>query len=256
MRILPYRTLENVIEGAVLTFVEITQQKELQSSSRSWRRLLRRPGITQRTWSTRSMSPCLSSNADLKVVSANRSFYEFFHVVPEQTIGRLLYDLGDKEWNIPELRELLEEVLPQETSFEGFEVTHEFQVIGRHTLILNAREVLQKGGKERLILLAMEVSLTSLTRIGVKADRRPSWNKSTPDRESLTLPSDLRKRAENMLRTQPAELDENHALGKQRRLAPRIASASDRTGVAERGIASSAAGAHRRLAKSILTSMI
>ena len=146
MRILPYRTVENVIEGAVLTFFEITRQKELAQEAREF---------AENVVDT-VREPLLVLDADLKVVSASRSFYKFFDVVPELTIGQLLYDLGNKQWNIPALRTLLEEILPRETSLQGFEVTHEFQAIGRHTMLLNARELVQRAGRDRLILLAIE----------------------------------------------------------------------------------------------------
>ncbi len=156
MRILPYRTLENVIEGAVLSFVEITKQKELQEQLQELTRVAQGAQEYAENMVDTVREPLLVLDADLKVVSASRSFYEFFHVVPEETIGRLVYDLGNKQWNIPAMRTLLEEILPQETSLRGFEVTHEFQAIGRHTMLLNAREIPQKAGKERLILLAIE----------------------------------------------------------------------------------------------------
>ena len=75
---------------------------------------------------------------------------------PEETIGRLLYDLGNGQWSIPQLRTLLEEILPQQTVLDGFSVTHDFPTIGRRTLLLNARQVRQASGKDRLILLAIE----------------------------------------------------------------------------------------------------
>jgi two-component system CheB/CheR fusion protein len=156
MRILPYRTLENVIEGAVLSFVEITRQKELQEQLQELTRVAQGAREYAEHMVDTIHEPLLVLNADIKVVAASRSFYEFFQVVPEETIGRLLYDLGNQQWNIPEMRRLLEEILPQETSLRGFEVTHEFQAIGRHTMLLNARQILQKAGKERLILLAIE----------------------------------------------------------------------------------------------------
>jgi two-component system CheB/CheR fusion protein len=156
MRILPYRTLENVIEGAVVSFVEITKQKELQEQLQELARIARKAQDYAENVVDTIHEPLLVLNADLKVVSANSSFYEFFHVAPEEAIGRSLYDLGNNQWNIPELRTLLEEILPQKTSFKGFEVTHDSQAIGRHTMILNARQIPQKTGTDGLILLAIE----------------------------------------------------------------------------------------------------
>jgi two-component system, cell cycle sensor histidine kinase PleC len=89
-------------------------------------------------------------------VSVSRSFYEVFKVKPEETVGQLIYDLGNKQWDIPKLRELLETVLPQTTSFDNYEVEHDFATIGRRIMLLNARQIQRMSGKERIILLAIE----------------------------------------------------------------------------------------------------
>jgi len=78
-------------------------------------------------------------DADLRVISANRSFYQTFKVTPEETLGQLIYELGNRQWDIPRLRDLLEHILPEHTAIEGFEVTHDFPSIGRRAMILNAR---------------------------------------------------------------------------------------------------------------------
>lgn len=100
--------------------------------------------------------PLLVLDRDLRVVTASRSFYEFFKVKPEETVGQFIYDLGDKQWDISKLRELLETILPQQTAFDNYEVEHDFVTIGRRTLLLNARQIEQEVGKERIILLAIE----------------------------------------------------------------------------------------------------
>lgn len=100
--------------------------------------------------------PLLVLDRDLRVVTASRSFYEFFKVKPEETVGQLIYDLGDKQWDISKLRELLEKILPQQTAFDNYEVEHDFVTIGRRTLLLNARQIEREVGKERIILLAIE----------------------------------------------------------------------------------------------------
>ncbi|OHD22386.1 MAG: hypothetical protein A2Y38_22190 [Spirochaetes bacterium GWB1_59_5] len=98
----------------------------------------------------------LSLDQDLRVVTVSRSFYEMFKVKPEETVGQLIYDLGNKQWDIPKLRELLEEILPQQVSFDDYEVEHNFATIGHRTMLLNARQILQAPGKPRIILLAIE----------------------------------------------------------------------------------------------------
>ena len=100
--------------------------------------------------------PLISLDQDLRVVTANRSFYKFFKVKPEETVGKLIYDLGNRQWDIPKLRQLLETILPQKTVFDDYEVEHDFATIGRRVMLLNARQILRGMGKERIILLAIE----------------------------------------------------------------------------------------------------
>ena len=100
--------------------------------------------------------PLISLNQDLRVVTVSRSFYEVFKVKPEETVGQLIYDLGNKQWDIPKLRELLETILPQKTTFDNYEVEHDFATIGRRIMLLNARQIQRGMGKERIILLAIE----------------------------------------------------------------------------------------------------
>jgi len=100
--------------------------------------------------------PLISLDQDLRVVSVSRSFYEVFKVNPEETVGQLIYDLGNKQWDIPRLRELLENILPKKATFDNYEVEHDFSTIGRRTMLLNARQIQRASGKERIILLAIE----------------------------------------------------------------------------------------------------
>ncbi|MBN1662570.1 MAG: PAS domain-containing sensor histidine kinase [Deltaproteobacteria bacterium] len=100
--------------------------------------------------------PLISLNQDLRVVTVSRSFYEFFKVKPEETVGQLIYDLGNKQWNIPKLRELLENILPKKATFDNYEVEHDFATIGRRIMLLNARQIQRASEKERIILLAIE----------------------------------------------------------------------------------------------------
>ncbi len=100
--------------------------------------------------------PLIVLDQDLRVVSVSRSFYEFFKVKPEETMGQLIYDLGNKQWDIPKLRELLETVLPKQTTFDDYEVEHDFATIGRRIMLLNARQIEQARGKEKILLLAFE----------------------------------------------------------------------------------------------------
>ena len=100
--------------------------------------------------------PLITLDQDLRVVTVNRSFYEFFKVTPEETLGQLIYNLGDKQWDIPKLRELLEKILPEKTTFDNYEVEHDFVSIGKRTMLLNARQIKQAMGRELIILLVIE----------------------------------------------------------------------------------------------------
>ena len=100
--------------------------------------------------------PLIVLNQDLRVVTASRSFYEVFKVNPKETVGQLIYDLGNKQWDIPKLRELLETILSQKATFDNYEVEHDFADIGRRIMLLNARQIERASGKERIILLAIE----------------------------------------------------------------------------------------------------
>ena len=100
--------------------------------------------------------PLLVLDADLKIISANRNFYSTFKVIHGETLGCFIYDLGNKQWNIPGLRKLLEEVLPEKQAFDDFEVAHNFQDIGHKIMLLNAREIYRKDIGAKMILLAIE----------------------------------------------------------------------------------------------------
>ena len=100
--------------------------------------------------------PLLALDQDLRVVKANRSFYNFFKVTDSETIGNLIYDLGNNQWDIPKLRELLETILPEKTTFDDYEVEHNFSTIGKRVMLLNARQIKRAFGKEKIILLAIE----------------------------------------------------------------------------------------------------
>lgn len=91
-------------------------------------------------------------DSNLRVISANDVFYHNFHVEPAQTENVLLYDLGNGQWNIPELKKLLEEILPEKKTVKDYSVTHNFETIGEKTILLNGRQI----DSVQLIILAME----------------------------------------------------------------------------------------------------
>src|SRR5476649_1884682 len=99
--------------------------------------------------------PLLILDATLRVRSANRAFYQTFHVAPEETEGSLIYELGNGQWNIPALRTLLEDIIPQKSVFNDYELEHDFPSIGRRVMLLNARE-LRAGDQTETLVLALE----------------------------------------------------------------------------------------------------
>jgi two-component system CheB/CheR fusion protein len=149
VRILPYRTLQNKIDGVVMTFSDITALKAVEAEARAARDYAQSIVDTVR-------EPLLVLNGRFEVVSASKAFYKKFGVTPEATQGKLLYELGDNQWDIPRLRELLETVLPKDTSFENVEIEHDFPGIGHRTMLLNARRISGAEGTTQLILLAIE----------------------------------------------------------------------------------------------------
>ena len=148
-RIQPYRTLDNVIDGVVLTFTDISQRIEDEAAIRNAKALAENIVNTVR-------EPLIVLDGTLQVISASRSFYRIFQTTPENTVGHPLYELGDRQWDIPALRELLETILPRDQSFDGYLVEHDFPAIGHHKMLLNARRIVSNTGDTQLILLAME----------------------------------------------------------------------------------------------------
>ncbi len=100
--------------------------------------------------------PVLVLDKDLRVIAASRSFYSAFKVGPDDTQGRLLYALGDGQWDIPKLRVLLDKIIPERGTMEDYEVEHEFPGLGTRTMLLNARQVFYEGGAGTTILLGIE----------------------------------------------------------------------------------------------------
>jgi PAS domain S-box-containing protein len=100
--------------------------------------------------------PLVVLDSDLKILTANQSFYDTFKEKPEETIGNFIYDLGNRQWDIPELRVLFADILPNDSVFSGYEVDHDFIDIGRKVILLNARQIFRKNIGSHIILLAME----------------------------------------------------------------------------------------------------
>ncbi len=149
LRIMPYRTVDNVIDGAVATFTDITPLKRTEQEYRKAREL------AESTFNT-IMEPLLVLDSGMRVISANRSFCREFKTTERESAGKLLYDLNNGAWNLPSFRELLEEILPEKTTIEGFEMKHDFPGVGKKRMRLNARALMGDDAEHGLILLAFD----------------------------------------------------------------------------------------------------
>ncbi|MFQ5676495.1 MAG: PAS domain-containing protein, partial [bacterium] len=137
------------ITGVVLVFRDQTRERAAQRALDEAHKFAENIIATVR-------EPLLVLDGDLKIITANKAFYRTFKVKKKATEGKLIYDLGNRQWDIPQLRELLEDILPKNTSFENYKVEHDFETIGRRTMLLNARRIKTEAGKDQFILLAIE----------------------------------------------------------------------------------------------------
>jgi two-component system CheB/CheR fusion protein len=138
LRIRPYRTKDNKIDGAVLALLDINELKRNLEQ------------IGEIMW-----EPFVALDSELRVVRANETFYEKFLTVREETEGKFIYDLGNGQWDIPQLRTLLEEILPQSTQIKDFKVEHNFPQLGPRKMLLNARRLNSNESGKEMILLAI-----------------------------------------------------------------------------------------------------
>jgi two-component system CheB/CheR fusion protein len=149
MRILPYRTMENAIDGVVITFVDITGVTLAERVGREAREYFESIFHTVR-------EPLLVLDEHLRLVSANKAFYTLFQWRPRQLEGELIYEIGGGGWDGPELRRQLEQVLPEKKAVEGFRFEADFPKAGHRVLLLNARRLVQRAGTPTMILLALQ----------------------------------------------------------------------------------------------------
>ena len=149
MRTLPYRTVTNTIGGVILTFSDITAIKQAEVILREAHAYFEDIVQTVRT-------PLVVLDREFRVVSANGAFYATFGLRPTDTERQVIYGLGHGGWDIPRLRELLENILPTNSHFDHFQIDHVFPGVGRKVVLLNARRLERQMGLPGLILLAME----------------------------------------------------------------------------------------------------
>ena len=148
LRIRPYRTIDNKIDGAVVVLVDIDELKHSTDQLRASRDYSEAIVDTVR-------QSLVVLDTDLRVVTANQFFYDTFRVVREETENRLISEIGNGQWDISQLRSLLENVITHQTQFQDVEVEHIFEQIGLKVMRLNARRMPQIG-EQPLILLVIE----------------------------------------------------------------------------------------------------
>ncbi|MBW4562823.1 MAG: PAS domain-containing protein [Mojavia pulchra JT2-VF2] len=151
LRIRPYRTVDHKIEGAVVVLVDINNLK------RSAEQLRQSKNYAEAIVDTVRES-LVVLDLNLRVISANRSFYETFQVLPTETEQRLIFEIGNGQWNIPQLRSLLEEVLPSMAPFQDLEVEHTFEQIGHKIMRLNARRMPEIEDTSMILLVIEDIT--------------------------------------------------------------------------------------------------
>jgi len=149
MQIHPYKTIENKINGVVITFTDINTIKKSYELSQEALNYAEAIVDTVR-------EPLLVLDANMRLQRANKAFYQIFKVTQEETINQSIFELGNGQWNINGLRILLEEILGDYTSFENYEVTHEFPHIGYKKMLVNARPIINSQDQVKTILMAIE----------------------------------------------------------------------------------------------------
>ncbi|MBC3541037.1 PAS domain-containing protein [Rufibacter sp. H-1] len=150
MRVLPYRTADNFIDGAVVTFTNITSFKDLETSVAA-------TSLYAANIIDIIQQPLVVLDGQLRVESTSNAFAQTFQLIPEQLKGQWLYHLGNGQWDIPQLRNLMNKVLKENIEIKNETLEHEFPVLGYRRMILNTRRVEQTENKPFKILLALEV---------------------------------------------------------------------------------------------------
>ncbi|MBW4428413.1 MAG: PAS domain-containing protein [Nostoc desertorum CM1-VF14] len=151
LRIRPYRTTENQIDGVVLVLIDIDGLKRSAATLEQARNYAEAIVETVQV-------PLIVLDSDLRVNKANRSFYETFQVSPSQTTQSLIFELGNGQWNIPGLQQLLEDILVNDTSIQNLEIEHCFEHIGQKTMLLNGWKIIQQGEAQRILLAIEDIS--------------------------------------------------------------------------------------------------
>jgi two-component system CheB/CheR fusion protein len=152
LRIRPYIRKDGRADGAILVFVDVTEMRRDRAKIEEAKKYSE--AVVETLW-----EPLVALDADLRVKSVNQSFCDFFRVSKKETIGKLIYDLGNGQWNIPRLQQLLEELVVKDNSFHNLQMEHTFPGIGHKTMLLNAHKLHLKANEnrqERAIVLAFQ----------------------------------------------------------------------------------------------------
>ena len=150
VRIMPYKTSQNVIDGATITFIDISKIKNVQEKMQSALDYAENIINTVR-------EPLLILDNELLVISANKSFYDTFKLKKSDIEGLELFKIGDGDWNISSLKNLLEGSLKENSEINDFEFVNNFKKVGHKKMLLNARKIYRGDINTEMILLAMEI---------------------------------------------------------------------------------------------------
>jgi two-component system CheB/CheR fusion protein len=164
VRSLPYRTADNRTEGVVITFSDVTRLKQAEGKLQYQKLYAESIVETVR-------DPLIVLDGRLQVISANQAYYRMFRTGAAETVGRRIYDLANRQWDIERLRHLLEEIIPEKSSFQDFRVESEFPLIGRKAMLLSGSQVRATDGMAECILLTMK-DVTELERGRALAEHR------------------------------------------------------------------------------------
>ena len=155
LRILPYRTADNAIGGLVVNFFDIDERKKAAKAAEDLAQLKAAQALAEHIINT-VREPLIALDAELRIISANNSFYRVFRVTPKEMESQSIFKVRNHQWDIPELKRLLESILHEDTYFESFRVERDFPAVGRKVMLLNARRIEPVPGLGVMILLAME----------------------------------------------------------------------------------------------------
>jgi two-component system CheB/CheR fusion protein len=155
LRIRPYRTTDNRIDGAMLLVIDIDSFKDIDRLTSLLAEVNTARHFAEGVVQTAPW-PLLIMDRQLRVLQANPAFYQTYQTPPEETEQQFFYALGDGQWNDPELRRLLDDIIPNDSQFRDFAVTREFPSIGERTMLLNARRIRRDEQETDTILLGIE----------------------------------------------------------------------------------------------------